>query len=497
MDAVVSMSAPSESEIVAIVDRARLALDQGDVQAALLLSGGAYADAKAHADYATKVKASRSLIDKSRRLQADALKVETYAIIKLADLTDEAQQRGELAGKGRPKAKGENVQTDDIFLLSDIGVDRRELHEARKLRDAERKTPGIVEQAIEARISQGLNPTRNAVRHAIGTKTATKEERGEDLYETPAEAMRVLLALESFSGQVLEPSVGKGAILRPLEDAGYDVTISDLVDRGITTIHGECQGVGDFLTSVASDTGFDIVTNPPYGVANAYIAHALREHRPGKMAMLLNLNFLAGFEDPDRCFVMDECPPSRIYVFTRRLPMMHRDGWEGEKASSQMNTAWFVWERNAFTGTYGDGAPRILRVDWKTFEHADPLPAGAHGHVVSPLKFAEPEEDFTRSAPRKSEEQRVEEEFERAMLFIRNMQPFGIRKFCSNVAVRTLVGEALIDALLFNGLIEPSGDDEWVISPKGISLAIDVSAVAMTREWRAAREAKRMQGGGE
>lgn len=67
---------------------------------------------------------------------------------------------------------------------------------------------------------------------------------------------------------------------------------------------------------------------------------------------LLNLNFLCGFADDDRNFVMDDCPPARVYVFKRRLPMMHRDGWDGNKASSRMNTAWFVWERDE-AGNYG------------------------------------------------------------------------------------------------------------------------------------------------
>jgi hypothetical protein len=56
------------------------------------------------------------------------------------------------------------------------------------------------------------------------------------------------------------------------------------------------------------------------------VAHALRVHRPRKMALLLNLNFVCGFDDPERRFAIDANPPSRIHVFTRRLPMMRRLG---------------------------------------------------------------------------------------------------------------------------------------------------------------------------
>jgi len=36
---------------------------------------------------------------------------------------------------------------------------------------------------------------------------------------------------------------------------------------------------------------------------------------------------------------------ARIHVFRERLPMMHRDGWTGPKASNAINHTWFVWSR--------------------------------------------------------------------------------------------------------------------------------------------------------
>ena len=90
------------------------------------------------------------------------------------------------------------------------------------------------------------------------------------------------------------------------------------------------------------------------------------------MALLLNLNFLCGTEDDDRNFALDVAPPARVLVFSRRLPMMHRDGWDGPEASSRMNTAWFVWERDA-SGSYS-GRKQVVRVDWKDFVDAPALP---------------------------------------------------------------------------------------------------------------------------
>jgi hypothetical protein len=115
----------------------------------------------------------------------------------------------------------------------------------------------------------------------------------------------------------------------------------------------------DFLTIKPLAPGCDIVTNPPYKIADEFAHRAVLECGAGKVALLLRLQFLAGSNDL-RCSIM-EAPrkPARVHVFTRRLPMMHRDGWEGPKASSQQDHAWFVWDRSSH------GPTIINRVDWK------------------------------------------------------------------------------------------------------------------------------------
>jgi hypothetical protein len=357
------------SGLVATVERAKALLDEGDVIAAKVLAARAYDDAKSAVALAERFRAGNALVDKARRLQGDALLIETRAKIRLADEWDAAKDAG-LVGAGRPK----NVSDGNGFTAAEAGLDRKEIHEARKLRDAEAKEPGIVERAIAARLLSGLNPSRANLRAAVGTASATAEERGRNFYETPIEATHALLVLERFQFEIWEPACGKGAISRVLIAAGYDVHQSDIEDRGSVGQDGVIQNVVDFMETkrTAADDSViqmdfkgrpDIVTNPPYGAdLNAFVAHALREHRPRKMAMLLNLNFVCGFDDPDRNFVMDEMRPARIHVFTRRLPMMHRDGWTGPEASSRMNTAWFVWEepneRHARETV-------INRVDWQ------------------------------------------------------------------------------------------------------------------------------------
>lgn len=366
---------PDASDLSSTIERARHLLDDGDLVAARILAAKAYDDARQGVALAERFGAARGLVEKARRLQGEALLIEARAKVAIAEHVDAAQEAGELA-KGRPKTLPEGK----TFTVEDVGLDHKQIHEARRLRDAVAREPGIVERAIAARLEHGLSPTKASLRAAIGTSSATKEERGLDLYETPGCATQALLSLESFGPEIWEPSCGRGAISTLLEAAGYRVYLSDIEDRGCHDRDGALQEVIDFLETSRDrrpcEHEVDIVTNPPFGISNRYIRYALEVHRPRKMALLLNLNWLCGADDQDRNWVWQNAPPARVHVFARRLPMMHRDGWDGKKSGSQMNTAWFVWERDALTGEYC--RPTIVdRVDWKELDDAAPLDPGA------------------------------------------------------------------------------------------------------------------------
>jgi hypothetical protein len=83
-----------------------------------------------------------------------------------------------------------------------------------------------------------------------------------------------------------------------------------------------------------------IVTNPPYKQANQFVAHALT--LCPRVIMLLRLAFL---ESGRRSPILENCGLARVHVFRKRLPMMHRHGWQGPRASSSIAFAWFVWDR--------------------------------------------------------------------------------------------------------------------------------------------------------
>lgn len=291
----------------------------------------------------------------------------------------------------RDASRGKKISARALEALRGTDLDKGVYLDRLKQIPDEDEQVRLVERDLAAKRNLSAN---------IGAKSATKEERGNNLYETPIEAVRSLLALERFSKQIWEPACGRGAISAPLAEAGYGLILSDLIDYGTANADGEVQEVSDFLKTTRVEDGIrgdwrgaipvhadcrpDIVTNPPYGdVLNGFVAHALREHRPRKMALLLNLNFLCGFEDTDRCFAMDENPPARVHVFSRRLPMMHRDGWDGPHASSSMNTAWFVWELDRH-GHYS-GRCEVNRVNWADYQDKPALAPRAERAAPKPL----------------------------------------------------------------------------------------------------------------
>lgn len=152
----------------------------------------------------------------------------------------------------------------------------------------------------------------------------------DDFYRTPREATEALLNVEIFHGNIWEPACGDGAISTVLEEYGYNVVSTDLTDRGYgTTPH-------DFLTSdlVANN----IVTNPPYSLAEKFVTKALQK-TDGKVAMLCKLQFLEGAK---RKVMFDTSPLARVWVFSKRLSM-YRNGIKMAN-SGMIAFAWYVFE---------------------------------------------------------------------------------------------------------------------------------------------------------
>jgi hypothetical protein len=173
--------------------------------------------------------------------------------------------------------------------------------------------------------------------HACQTGRHSDTERGLDLYETPESAVVALLRIETLPLRIWEPAAGRGAIVNVLRAHGRHVIASDVADYGFPL-----DFASDFLTTTLPPRGCGaIVTNPPYQFAEQFVAHALG--LCPRVIMLLRLAFL---ESERRTNILEQRGLARIHVFRKRLPMMHRDGWTGPRASSAIPFAWFCWDRD-------------------------------------------------------------------------------------------------------------------------------------------------------
>jgi hypothetical protein len=161
---------------------------------------------------------------------------------------------------------------------------------------------------------------------------ASRERRKDDFYPTPPEATRALLGVEQFDGDVLEPACGDGAISRLFAAAGHRVISTDLVDRG----YGEA-GL-DFTSLVYPHRAANVVTNPPFFLAERFLTQAL-DHSTRKVAMLLKLNFLEGIA---RSRLLERTPLARIWVFRDRVTFPVPNAKQASKGMFAF--AWFVWE---------------------------------------------------------------------------------------------------------------------------------------------------------
>lgn len=138
----------------------------------------AYDAAKSAARFVKAKKAHDDILAAVYRAQADALEIEALAKRRLADEYDAAQERGEVATVGKPVIvpDGNNKPTAE-----DVGLTRKDIHEAREIRDAEEAHPGIVRETLNALAEAGEEPTRAAVRRAVHSRPKPLSAAGKQL----------------------------------------------------------------------------------------------------------------------------------------------------------------------------------------------------------------------------------------------------------------------------------------------------------------------------
>jgi hypothetical protein len=147
-----------------LIDRATAALDAARDSAEVLeareMARVAYDAAKSAARVARAKQAHDTILVEVHRAQAHALAIRARAEIRLAEEYDIAQARGEVRTAGNPIVVDPN---NCKVGPSDLGLRRDEIHEARKLRDAEAAEPGLIRRSLDAMLERGEEPTRAAL----------------------------------------------------------------------------------------------------------------------------------------------------------------------------------------------------------------------------------------------------------------------------------------------------------------------------------------------
>ena len=185
----------------------------------------------------------------------------------------------------------------------------------------------------------------NKVFKTLAASNHTDEARHpEEWYATDPFAADLLCSVENFKGGIWECAAGQGHLAKRLEELGYNVISTDLIDRGY------CDGGVDFLQAKKC-FGYNIVTNPPYKFALDFIYKAM-EILPdgGKLALFLKLQFLEGKE---RKKMFLQYPPKVVYVSSSRILCAKNGDFEKMKQSggSAVAYGWFVCHKNNFAKT--------------------------------------------------------------------------------------------------------------------------------------------------
>ncbi len=216
------------STLPQLVEKAAAALANARSAAEVLeareIASLAYDVAKRTARLCKAKNAHDELIAAAHRVQADALTIEAGAKRRLADEYDMAQAQGDVGQQG---ARTDLVRdaNDVAATAADLGLNRREIHEARLLRDAEAADPGLVRRTLDERLERGEEPTRAALRRAAEARL----ERSIDRLRRTQESVQRLEA-EKASPLSPEERARQVAVFGTLEDRAICARIDEIVE---------------------------------------------------------------------------------------------------------------------------------------------------------------------------------------------------------------------------------------------------------------------------
>ncbi len=161
-------------------------------------------------------------------------------------------------------------------------------------------------------------------------------------WATRALCEHVLAGMHLKGKTVWEPACNRGHMSKPLGEYFGAVWASDIHKYGL---NGSFQH--DFLFPVMplSETPDWIITNPPFRLAEKFVARAC-EVAMGGVAMIVRTSFLEGVWRYQNLFSTN--PPSIVAQFSERVPMVK--GRLTATGSTATSYCWLVWVKGV-TGT--------------------------------------------------------------------------------------------------------------------------------------------------
>lgn len=154
-----------------------------------------------------------------------------------------------------------------------------------------------------------------------------------DYYPTPPEATQALIDKEvgwmPSHFPIWEPCGRGGAIITVLRQNDFDTVGSDIV---ADPEHGV---IGRDLFDITEAMSPIVITNPPFNLSAAMIAHLLDRLQVRYCAILLKSTY---WHAESRTALFRRHPPARIYALNWRLDFIGG-------GAPVMECAWFVWDR--------------------------------------------------------------------------------------------------------------------------------------------------------
>jgi hypothetical protein len=158
--------------LVALIHAAAGKLAEAETAAEVLdarnIANAAFHHATGAERLARANKAAQEVIAAAYHAQADALAIEAAAKRRLADEYDVAIKTG--AAKTQADNQYASSEREQAFSPPEIGLTHKEMHEARRLRDAEAASPGVTARALNKLQDAGATITKAALRREMNAE---------------------------------------------------------------------------------------------------------------------------------------------------------------------------------------------------------------------------------------------------------------------------------------------------------------------------------------